>query len=119
MIQFVRVSVFPRLLPSAFVPPFFYQIAVSNWSDSSRHNTLDANPNQEANLFKGLDSQRLLALFVAGWLLFSFPLLGLWDRDATLLGIPLFPAALFIIWALLIAISAWLMERPGPPSQDD
>jgi hypothetical protein len=70
-------------------------------------------------LFKGLDSQRLLALFVAGWLLFSFPLLGLWDRDATLLGIPLFPAALFIIWALLIAISAWLMERPGPPSQDD
>jgi hypothetical protein len=69
-------------------------------------------------LFKGLDSQRLLALFVAGWLLFSFPLLGLWDRDATLLGIPLFPAALFIIWALLIGISAWLMERAAPPPDE-
>jgi len=79
------------------------------------HRTRD----EETKVFKGLGAQRLLALFVGGWLLFSFPLLGLWDRDATLLGIPLFPAALFIIWALLIAISAWLMERPGPPSQED
>ena len=69
-------------------------------------------------MFKGLVTQRLLALFVGGWLLFNFPLLGLWDRDATLLGIPLFPAALFIIWALLIAISAWLMERSEPPPDD-
>jgi hypothetical protein len=29
-------------------------------------------------------------------LLFNFPLLALWDRDATLLGVPLFPAALFM-----------------------
>ena len=70
-------------------------------------------------MFKELDAQRLLALFAGGWLLLNFPLLGLWDRDATLLGIPLFPAALFIIWALLIAISAWLMERPEPPLPDD
>ena len=60
-------------------------------------------------MFKELDAQRLLALFAGGWLLLNFPLLGLWDRDTTLLGIPLFPAAMFIIWALLIAISAWLM----------
>ena len=70
-------------------------------------------------MFKELDAQRLLALYAGGWLLLNFPLLGLWDRDATLLGIPLFPAALFIIWALLIAISAWLMERPEPPLPDD
>ena len=69
-------------------------------------------------MFKGLDAQRLLALFVGGWLLFSFPLLGLWDRDVALLGIPLFPFALFIIWALLIAVSAWLMERPMPPPDE-
>ena len=69
-------------------------------------------------MFKGLVTQRLLAVFVGGWLLFNFPLLGLWDRDVTLLGIPLFPAALFIIWALLIAISAWLMERSEPPPDD-
>ncbi len=63
-------------------------------------------------MFEGLGTQRLLALFFAGWLLFSFPLLGLWDRDATLLGVPLFPAALFILWALLIGMLAWWMEHP-------
>ena len=49
-----------------------------------------------------LGRQRLLALFAAGTLLFNFPLLALWDRDATLFGLPLFPAALFLIWAGLI-----------------
>ncbi len=58
--------------------------------------------------------QRLLALYVAGLLLLNFPLLGLWDRDVTVWGLPLFPLALFGVWALLIALLAWLMERdPG------
>ncbi len=70
-------------------------------------------------MFEGLGTQRLLALFVAGWLLFSFPLLGLWDRDTTLLGVPLFPAALFMLWALLIGTVAWWMERPDQTPQDD
>ena len=56
-------------------------------------------------------SQRLTGLFALALLLFNFPLLALWDRQATLLGVPLFAAALFIIWALLIAALAWLMER--------
>ncbi|MDP1650316.1 MAG: hypothetical protein Q8M01_19225 [Rubrivivax sp.] len=58
-----------------------------------------------------LGRQRLLALFSAGLLLFNFPLLALWDRDATLLGLPLFPAALFLIWALLIAALGFISER--------
>jgi hypothetical protein len=58
-----------------------------------------------------LGRQRLLALFAAGALLFNFPLLALWDRDASLLGLPLFPAALFALWALLIAAIAVLAER--------
>jgi len=58
-----------------------------------------------------LGRQRLLALFAAGLLLFNFPLLALWDRDATLLGLPLFPAALFLIWALLIAALGLISER--------
>ena len=58
--------------------------------------------------------QRLLALYVVGLLLLNFPLLGLWDRDVTVWGVPLFPLALFGIWALLIALLAWMMERePG------
>ena len=58
----------------------------------------------------GLGRQRLVALFVAGWGLLNFPLLALWDVDATVLGLPLFPAALFVLWAVLIALLAVLME---------
>ena len=62
-------------------------------------------------MFQGLDAQRLVALFVAGALLFNFPLLALWDHDARVLGLPLFPAALFLLWAALIAALAWVIER--------
>ena len=60
---------------------------------------------------KGEGGQRLVALFVGGAMLLNFPLLALWDRDATVLGLPLFPAALFMLWGGLIALIAWLMER--------
>ncbi len=62
-------------------------------------------------MFKGLTTQRLLALFFAGGLLFNFPLLALWDRDVTLWGVPLFPAALFIVWGVLVALLALIVER--------
>lgn len=56
---------------------------------------------------------RLVALFAAALLLFNFPLLAIWDARALLWGVPLFPAALFLVWALLIAALAWLLERDG------
>lgn len=62
-------------------------------------------------MFKGLDAQRLVALFVAGWLLLSFPLITVWDTDRRLGGLPVFPLALFAIWLLLILALAWVMER--------
>jgi hypothetical protein len=55
-------------------------------------------------MLKSLGVQRLLALFIAGWLLFDVPLLRLWMADAT---------GLFIAWALLIGVLAWVMERRG------
>lgn len=62
----------------------------------------------------GMATQRLVALFVAALLMFNFPLLALWDRDTTIWGLPLFPVALFLVWALLIALLAWIMEQlPG------
>ena len=64
-------------------------------------------------MFKGLQSQRLVAAFFAGWALLNFPLLALWDSDATLLGLPLLPTMVFGIWALLIAAVAWIVERGG------
>ena len=60
---------------------------------------------------KSLAAQRLLALFAAGWVLLNVPLLTLWDREATLLGVPLLPAALFAGWAALIALAGWIAER--------
>jgi hypothetical protein len=65
-------------------------------------------------MLERLRAQRLLALFCAGLALFNFPLLALWDRDLTVLGLPLFPTALFALWALLIAGLALILE-----GQDD
>lgn len=66
-----------------------------------------------------LTTQRLVALFGGGWLLLNFPLLGLWDVDAMVFGLPLFPTALLTLWAVLIFALAWLMERHVPAGQDD
>lgn len=70
-------------------------------------------------MFQGLDAQRLVALFVAGWVLLNFPLLALWDHNVLVLGLPLFPLALFLIWTLLIAALAWVMERGASDEGDE
>jgi len=70
-------------------------------------------------MFKELSSQRLIALFVGGWLLLNFPLLALWDLDATWWGVPVFPSALFLLWSVLIGWIAWLVDRPGQAAKDD
>ncbi|TNF61296.1 MAG: hypothetical protein EP306_07050 [Burkholderiales bacterium] len=62
-------------------------------------------------MFQGLGAQRLVALFAAGWILFNFPLLSLWDSETRVFGLPLFPLALFVLWAVLIAALAWVVER--------
>ena len=55
-------------------------------------------------------AQGLVAVFSGAALLLNFPLLGLWDHDAHVFGVPLLPAALFGLWFGLIAALAWLME---------
>jgi hypothetical protein len=57
-----------------------------------------------------LTSQRLVALCALAMLLLNFPLLALWNRPLTVAGMPLFPLALFGIWAGLIVALAWLLE---------
>ena len=71
---------------------------------------------KETSMQEELGRQRLLALF-AGWLLLNFPLLALWDRDATLLGLPLFPTALFVLWAVLIVLTGVLTEGLGASAE--
>ena len=65
-----------------------------------------------------LTTQRLVALFCVGCLLLNFPLLGLWDVDALVLGVPLLPVALFSLWALLIFALAWLLDGDNSPQDD-
>ena len=64
-------------------------------------------------MFNDLRAQRLVAVFFAGWALLSFPLLALWDHDATLFGLPLLPTMLFGVWALQIAAVAIIVEATG------
>jgi len=55
--------------------------------------------------------QRFIALCMLGLVLFNFPVLALFNVDATLLGVPLLYAYLFVAWAFLIAILAYVAER--------
>lgn len=60
----------------------------------------------------GQGRQRLVALFVLGFMAFNFPLLALWDHDVWVWGLPLFPLALFALWFGLIACLALLVDTP-------
>jgi hypothetical protein len=58
-----------------------------------------------------LHAQRLIALFVLGCLLFSFPLLSLFNTGGTVWGTPVLYAYLFGVWVGLIALMALVVER--------
>ena len=60
---------------------------------------------------RAVQAQRLVALFVLGWLLFSFPLLSLFNTGGTVFGIPVLYAWLFGVWAALIAVMVFVVER--------
>lgn len=65
----------------------------------------------------------LVVLAIGGGLALNYPLLSLFDRDISVFGIPLQFVHLFVVWALLIAGIALLIERHGgnevPTSLDD
>jgi hypothetical protein len=54
---------------------------------------------------------KLLALFGLAFLLFNFPLLGLFSGANTFLGIPLLLWYILFIWIVIIVITAILIER--------
>ena len=56
-------------------------------------------------------TQRLVALFLLGLLLFNYPLLALFNRAAEAFGIPLVYAYIFCAWALVIGLLALVVER--------
>ena len=58
-----------------------------------------------------IKGQRLAALFLLGFLLLNYPLLGLFSGPTSLLGIPLLYAYVFVVWALLIGLMALVVEK--------
>jgi len=58
-----------------------------------------------------IKSQRLVALFLLGALLFNYPLLALFNRAAEVFGIPVLYAYIFLSWASLIGLLAMVIER--------
>ena len=60
-----------------------------------------------------LTGQRLVATFLLGCILLNYPLLFLFNRGTNLFGIPLLYAYIFLAWAGLIALMAWVVEHRG------
>jgi len=58
----------------------------------------------------GAKGQRLVALFIFGCLLFNYPVLSLFNVAAEVFGVPVLYAYLFIAWALLVAMMAYVVE---------
>ncbi len=58
-----------------------------------------------------IKSQRLVVVFLLGALLFNYPLLALFNRTASVAGIPVLYLYIFGAWALLIGLAALVVER--------
>ena len=54
--------------------------------------------------------QRFVALCMLGVLLFNYPILALFNVSGTVFGVPVLYAYIFIAWAALIALMAWVAE---------
>jgi hypothetical protein len=57
--------------------------------------------------------QRLVAVCMLGLLLFNYPLLALFNVPGTVFGVPVLYAYIYIAWALLIALMAFVAESGG------
>ena len=61
------------------------------------------------NDFEG-KQPRFVALCMFGMLLFNYPILSLFNVSGTLFGVPVLYAYLFVAWAVLIALMAFIAE---------
>ena len=68
-------------------------------------------PRSTTNPKRGILGQRLICIFLLGEVLFNFPILDLFNVGATLLGIPVLFAYIFLAWAVLIALMYLAIER--------
>lgn len=57
--------------------------------------------------------QRLIVIFLAGCLLFNYPILSLFSYDSLVAGIPILYIYIFVVWAALIGLMAIVIEYRG------
>ena len=56
---------------------------------------------------------RMIGLCMLGCVLFNFPILALFNVPGSFFGVPVLYAYMFIAWALLIGLMAWVAEMRG------
>jgi Na+-driven multidrug efflux pump len=59
----------------------------------------------------GITRQRLAAIFLLGSVLFNYPLLSLFNKPEEILDVPLLYIYIFALWAVLIALMAYVIEK--------
>jgi hypothetical protein len=57
--------------------------------------------------------QRFVAVCMLGMVLFNYPILALFNVSGVLFGVPILYAYIFIAWAALIGLMAYLAESGG------
>ena len=57
------------------------------------------------------EHQKLAALFLLGVVLFNYPILSLFNKATSAFGIPVVYVYIFVAWAGLIGVVAWIVER--------
>lgn len=60
-----------------------------------------------------ITGHRLAAVFLLGCALLNFPLLSLFNKSGSILGVPLLYFYVFAAWSLLIGLMALVIERRG------
>lgn len=60
-----------------------------------------------------IKGQRLVAVFLFGYVLFNYPVLYLFNKTAAWFGVPPLYLYIFGAWALLVGLMALIVERPG------
>ena len=58
-----------------------------------------------------LTGQRLVAVFLFGCVMFNYPLIALFNKTGKVFDIPLLYFYIFAVWAMLIGLMAWVIER--------
>lgn len=59
-------------------------------------------------------STKLIGIFLLAFALFNFPLISLFSQKGLILGLPTLYWYLFLAWALIIGLTAWLTHTPKP-----